>query len=324
MTDVRIINPLGGALGHYTRELATTLTDLGCEVQTESVAEPSARGGRRGRRIAWMVEYLRAVRGRGEAPDVLVCVWPALGYVDLVLLRLSRASRKVLIVHDPEPLVRAVGYGKPARWLARRLGRPTELLVHGSSALRVVIDRHRMRRVVRVCHPMLEPRASSIPAGAEDSGGQATIRVLGQFKSGRSLGALAEIAESGDPRWKREIVGRGWPPVPGWRVRSEFVPESEFENLIATADVVVVPYDRFFQSGVAIRALELLTPVVVPENEAMLDLLGEDCSWIARSDWAAATLAAVTASPREVTRRSGEASREARRSWESWLGVPQE
>lgn len=320
VSKVRILNPLGAALLHYTTALSATLTGLGCEVKVENVTEPSAHGNRFGRRIVWALSYLRALRRGRRSDDILICVWPPLGYWDTLLLRLSPVSRKALIVHDPEPLVRAVGYGMIARLVARTVGRRVELIVHGSQALEVVRGKHSLSRAVVVSHPMHEPKPPSRAGTEVKPQHRKVVRVLGQYKAERNLKALEEVAKVGEPGWRREVIGRGWPDVKGWQVRSEFVPESEFESLIASADVVVVPYERFFQSGVAVRALELLTPVVGPRVDSMIELLGEDCTWMAtEGTWTSSVENALGCAEPEIYERSAHAHWLAVESWEQWL-----
>jgi hypothetical protein len=62
--------------------------------------------------------------------------------------------------------------------------------------------------------------------------------------------------------------------VRGWAVDARFVPEAELDHLIADAKVVVIPYRRFFQSGIALRCLEQSTLVVGPRGTSLDDLLG--------------------------------------------------
>ncbi|WP_241549102.1 hypothetical protein [Gordonia alkanivorans] len=52
------------------------------------------------------------------------------------------------------------------------------------------------------------------------------------------------------------IVGRGWPHLNGWKVVDDFVPESRLAKEIDAASVVLLPYTRYYQSGIALRALE--------------------------------------------------------------------
>lgn len=320
-SNVRILNPLGAALLHYSTELSCVLTELGYKVEVENVAEPSVYGSRFGRRIFWALNYLRAIRRTIRSDDILICVWPVFGYWDTLCLRLSKASRKVLIVHDPEPLVRAIGYGQFARLVARTAGSRIELFVHGSRAQEVVQRKHSLSRAVVVSHPMLEPTSLSSGESNLDKRNPQLVRVVGQFKAERNLKALEEVATSGDPSWRREVIGRGWPDVTGWQVRSEFVEESEFESLIAEADVILVPYERFFQSGVAVRALELLTPVVGPEVESFVDLLGVDCTWMATEEmWASAVQRAIDAPSQEVATRAQAAHSAVLKSWKDQLG----
>ena len=62
--------------------------------------------------MAWIVDYVRTIRAldRGR---MVVSLWPVLGYWDRLLLS-TLAGRSALVMHDPEPLVAATGYGAAA------------------------------------------------------------------------------------------------------------------------------------------------------------------------------------------------------------------
>jgi hypothetical protein len=146
-----------------------------------------------------------------------------------------------------------------------------------------------MPQVFEVLLPMLEPRHAQLSTGE-----QHTIRVLGQYKVDRDLASLQRIAANAPPEWRLEIIGRGWPQIDGWDVRSEFVPEESFDELIYTSHAVLIPYARFFQSDVAVRALEWGVPVVGPFASSLQSALGKDSHWLVRDgDWVRSVAAAV-------------------------------
>ena len=72
------------------------------------------------------------------------------------------------------------------------------------------------------------------------------------------------------------IRGRGWPAIDGWDLDDRFLSEEEFSAEIDAAGVVLIPYQRFYQSGVAIRALEGGVPVVGPQHPFLSNLFGDD------------------------------------------------
>jgi hypothetical protein len=120
------------------------------------------------------------------------------------------------------------------------------------------------------------------------------IRVLGQFKMDRDILGLRRLAVAAPSTWQLEIIGRGWPLIDGWQVTNAFVEEGAFGRLIAESDAVLVPYRRFFQSGVAVRALEGGVPVVGPHDSSLSELLGPDCPWLVRDgDWFTAVMSAT-------------------------------
>jgi hypothetical protein len=85
---------------------------------------------------------------------------------------------------------------------------------------------------------------------------------------------------------------------------------------------VLVPYSRFFQSGVAVRAVEVGTPVVGTRHPFLTDLLGADWPGLAASDAPQAWLEAVTAvggRTAEVTRRAQTLRARCAEAWDAHL-----
>jgi hypothetical protein len=285
---VALVNPLGAGLAHYTASLDHVLRTCGVLTCRVDVFEPSsAEYGK----IRWLLGYLFRVR-RGIArgrPEALIAVWPAVGYWDLLVLTVVADGRPVfLVMHDPQPLVYARGYGTIAKALARRVGRGA-IVAHSPDAIQAIVDDAKMPRVSEALHPMFAPRLAPQVAGTRRN-----IRVLGQYKADRDVAGLERLAASAPSDWHLEIVGRGWPSIDGWNIRSEFVPEAHFDELVRTSHVVLIPYSRFFQSGVAIRALEWGVPVVGPYASSLRIALGDDCRWLVKDgDWTSAVAAAV-------------------------------
>lgn len=270
--SVTIVNPLGGALDHYSDALAEALRATARSVAVRPLVEPS-RGG--GSRTGWLAAYLRELmalrrraRHRGE---VVIVAWPVLGYLDVVLLRFlfGRRARAHVVVHDPKPLVRALGYSRPARFVARLVaGRST--VIAQSKAARVVLDDLGFGSVAQTL---------PLPLGLPESVAprkDAVIRVLGQFKRDRDTQLLEELADELDGRYLLEIHGRGWPEVAGWRVVEGFVSEERFDELVSTSGAVLIPYRRFYQSDVAVRCLERATPFVGPRESSLAEYYDDD------------------------------------------------
>jgi hypothetical protein len=144
--------------------------------------------------------------------------------------------------------------------------------------------------------------------------------VLGRYKNTRSLDALAAIAEQAADSCDLEIYGRGWPRLRGWSVSDRFVPEAEFAALVHTSDCVVIPYDHFFQSGVAVRCLEAAVPVVAPKHEHIAQLFGEEWVGTVRyGDWYSALVRALAVETAAITARRQVAETMIRDAWDDLL-----
>jgi hypothetical protein len=135
------------------------------------------------------------------------------------------------------------------------------------------------------------------PVGALNAG----VTVLGQWKPARSLDPLEQLAA--DPEWdgRRRIYGRGWPAVEGWRVNPQFQPEEALDAAISRATCVLLPYQHYYQSDIAMRCLERLTPVVGREHPFLAELFGAEWPGMVRDeDWVAAVKRVQTVSDDEL------------------------
>jgi hypothetical protein len=292
------------------------LEDMGVSARVETISEPSSAAHGRLRWLSLYIRLLASRRKHAQSDDVVLVTWPVLGYWDFALMRAFAGSpTPYLIVHDPRPLSRAAGYGGLATWTAGRGVVAAKAIVHSQEATRAVGCEAASVPTVQLPLPMFTPREAP-----EHGNADTVVRVLGQYKAARDVAALEEIAVCGDPAWRYEIVGRGWPAVNGWAVTSAFVSEGEFERLIVTSSAVVIPYRRFFQSDVALRCLEMGTPVVGPRDSSLAELLGPENACLVRAGgWAAAIEAAVSSSASETFQTAQRLYGETYRRWGSWL-----
>lgn len=283
---IQIVNPLGAALHHYQVELRSILEVSGCDVAADSHLEPSASGGSR---IMWLLRgYLAVLRGRLSGADLILVVWPMAGFLDVVIAQLLAGRRGAVVFHDPDPLVRAAGYGRGIRRLAKWC-KSVRLIVHSEAAARDMAAQG-FATTTMVLHPIElaeRPRANR---------GRQSVVVVGQYKPDRDLALLEALARRLPEDADLRIHGRGWPEVLGWTVDNRFLPEAELVGILREAGVVVIPYRRFYQSGVAIRALESGSAVVGPAGTSLDTLLASAPELLARGGdvegWARAVAAA--------------------------------
>ncbi|MDQ0000837.1 glycosyltransferase [Pseudarthrobacter sulfonivorans] len=325
-----IINPLGGALAHYTEALASTLKAAGAEVQVLSVLEPSLSGRSRWR---WLLDYLKLLMSVRRSSSALrtktLVVWPVLGFFDLVLVRLLCGGSASVVYHDPKPLVRAIGSDAvSARLIASLPGLP-DVVVHSQAAGETMQRLGFKSRMHFLAHPMFPPTTSDV-ASSEFGRQKPVVRVLGQFKRDRDVGVLMALAALVGNEIDLEIVGRGWPEVSGWDVDSRFVQEQELDELVRTSAAVVIPYRRFYQSGIAIRALESNTPIVGRAATSLSDLYGHTSDLLVHPDpttgvvdgqsWANAVRYAVTKGRGDAAKAAADYYAGAISDWRAWSG----
>lgn len=272
MTHVLYSDPIPTVQAHYQRELVDTLAGAGLTAALAPWSRPVE--GRRGLvgRAAMLASATANLVDARSTDGPLVQLWPTFGLLEARLWG-SRPHDRYVVLHDPSPLRRQYGFSERARaWAARAdpRSRPT-IVVQSEAALTVARRALPRHRVELALHPVLD-RQRTVVKTAEPS-----VLVAGQFKPSRDLGLLAALG----PRLRREgwsarIVGRGWPPVPGWDVDDRFVAESELDTLVGRAWAFVLPYHEYYQSGVAVRALENGTPTIGESTWFLRHLQGSD------------------------------------------------
>ncbi|MBF4457332.1 glycosyltransferase [Pseudoclavibacter sp. VKM Ac-2867] len=260
--------------------------------------------------------------GNQRAP--FISVWPTLGHLEFAVA--SRKAPGAVVIHDPDPIRQSMGYGLRSMRLGVGASRRTgHFAVAHSRAAEARLREIGYEKVLFVPHPMLRP----VPRVGQPEG-RRVVRVLGQYKPTRDLDLLgrlgARLAEHGV---LGEIVGRGWPQIPNWTVRSEFVSEEELDRLVASAGAVLVPYTKYWQSGLAIRAAEHSVPVVGAAGGFLDELLGTDNPGLVADindldEWTLAIVAVLGDSDAKTSDSALRYFREARDGWTdliSWLGV---
>lgn len=268
---VALYNPIPKTLTHYQRELHATLNRIGvrCTDQRFPGIEDLTRAGKM-RALVEAVVRRPIVHQRGKYSLVL---WPAFGLLDSIYWRRSR-GRVAVVIHDPIPIRPLAGYGRISKLASRLLlDVKTPLMIsHSADAsmdLHDLLPRHRHARAL---HPILDRRPIA-PRTDQDQ----YVLVAGQYKPTRDLELLRSlgpvIRELGA---RPRIVGRGWPAdeLPEWEIRDEFVSDDELSEYIDGAAAVLLPYQRFYQSGIVIRALEAEVPCVVPASSFTRQIFG--------------------------------------------------
>ncbi len=269
MAELAIANPLPQALAHYVRELQETLERIGVSPETCRTLPVEGDPGLRGK-LRMLLNAVQNPRIARSAQLPVLLTWPSLGLLDTSLWG-SLHTRNFVVLHDPVPIRRQVGYDRVSRRIAQHARRGAPVVVtHSEDASRIagnLLPRH-PHAMVR--HPVLTSQVET--SCTFDT---PTVVVAGQYKPERDLDLLRRIGQMlPELGAQGRIYGRGWPEVTGWIVESRYLTEHEMDEVLGSASVVVVPYRRYFQSGIALRALELGTMSLSPENSFARDVFG--------------------------------------------------
>ncbi|WP_125776228.1 hypothetical protein [Antribacter gilvus] len=313
-----MVNPIPGVLGHFEHELRTVLSAAGATsvvVRAGAPIEGLSAVRKVGVTLGTVVGRLAL---RAEASGTLV-LWPAFGYLDaLTWIARARRTPVLLLVHDVQPLRPQLGYSRTARrlfaWAVHRSRvQPVCLTTAAADELRSLTG---VTPIV-VPHPVARPAPT--PTELPDRT-RRPVRVLGQHKTAREVSSLHAIATGLGGACALEIKGRGWGEVSGWDVDSRFLSDEEFDSAIATSGCLVLPYARFYQSGVAVRALEHGVPVVARRHPHLEELFG--ASWpgfVEDEDWPAAVRRALSLSRTSILQRREHVIDVVVRSWSAVL-----
>ena len=273
-TPVHLYNPLPAALGHFERALRDVLTAADIELTDSAAPSTEVAGASPVRRVRMaLTELAGHRRGQWRGGHVLVC-WPTYGLLEPTMWLPSTATKVSIIVHDPSPLRRQIGMGPIASAAGRAAAsRPRlEIIAHSEPAAARLAESGWPRPAL-LPHPVLLDRQEAGQRGAASN----TVLVCGQYKPARDLRMLSELGPVlRGMGYRTVIAGRGWPQLPAWEVIDRFLPEAELDQRMAHSAAVLVPYTHFYQSGIAVRAMELGVPVVGPRHPFLIDLFGAE------------------------------------------------
>lgn len=273
MSDrITITNPLPAALEHYAVAFEETLGRIGISPQRRPSRPVEGLRGRRGR-IAMLRNAFLNVKGSRDGRDPNVQLWSSLGLLEPRLWS-GKHSKNIVVIHDPIPLRRQTGHDEISRILAQRSPSrriPATVLVHSQDAREEICRILPNWEVVAAPLPIrTNLRTPPVERGR-------TVLVAGQYKPERRLDLLRDLGPMLAERGIRGLVlGRGWPgDILGWEVTNRFVQEQELDEAIGAASVVLIPYARYYQSDIAVRAIEAGTPFISPDTSFAIETLGQ-------------------------------------------------
>lgn len=235
-------------------------------------------------------------------PALAVCAMPA--PLDLLMLAaLHRAHIPVaVIVHDADPHPGDIFpiQHRLMRALIRRMDAIIVLSAHVGERLHAQGLLRGDTILVRASLPPLDFQRRAASQHQEDG----RIRVLnfGRLLAYKGLDLLADALTLLGPRPELEmrVVGQGpdspalqtLRSLPGVNVENRWVPEDEIGDLIAWADLIVLPYREASQSGVAAAALAQGKRVLATRVGGLVEQLErEDLATLCEPD--AASIAAA-------------------------------
>lgn len=265
-----LFNPLPMVLARVVEAAvegaARTGVNVAVKVTGPSTDQPDVSQARK------LFAHVRGVVQTRRSHRPVVVMWPALGWLEVLLWFGRDAS---ICVHDPVPLRSQVGMGRVSRTIVRLAGRlpgRPRMLTHTEEAAAAVVEAVGPAWTPGVVELPILARSAATPT---NESAEKTVLVAGQFKPVRDLDLLEQLGDALVERGYRPIImGRGWPAVRGWEVQDRFVEEVELDEAISCATAVLIPYQRYWQSGIAARALEEGTPVVGRPTEFLSRLFG--------------------------------------------------
>lgn len=263
--QIVLYNCLPTTLAHFNTELEETLVRIGYEPVSRKAEFPIDGDFSRTKRA---IGYLREIRSLARSDAMTISIWPGLGWADGLICHRS-SSPLFSIMHDPEPI-------RPQAFMGPAVGRIAGKLNSANWICHTEIAARSAQKIARVdaavaLHPILTQKVSKTRIKTHE---RRTIAVIGQYKPTRDISILESIAAQANGEFSLRIVGRGWPRVKGWKTESRFVEEEELDNILDTTDVVLIPYRKYWQSGIAVRAVERGTAVVGESTEFLKMLLG--------------------------------------------------
>lgn len=266
--QINVYNPLPIAYSHREKQLHEVFDGKVSFIR-------SSNEGKKGLvKVFALVAHMLISRKilRSESP-VLV-TWPLLGWWEIILLS-TKDAKVYLSVHDPRPLRKQFGLDPLAAWAANLVpqSRRPKLICHSSVAADSIKSTFPGSNPLILPLPMVG--SNKISGLRKTKKISSSVIVLGQYKPSRDIELLERLGEKlKGENFSRKIVGRDWPDVAGWEVENRFITEAEFDSYLIQSGCLLIPYREYFQSGVALRAVELGVPVVGLEHPFLCESLG--------------------------------------------------
>jgi D-inositol-3-phosphate glycosyltransferase len=215
-----------------------------------------------------------------------------------VLLARALGLRVVITAHDVEAFKEGLSVPLFVRWV---YGAARRVIAHSQVARRELVHQLGLapQKVDVVAHgnylasiPVHITRAMSrAHLGIADD--KRVLLFFGQIKEVKGLEVLLEgfaLALREDPSLHLLIGGRVWKTdfskyqalidkhqlAPSCSLHIRYIPDEEVPHFYRCADLVVLPYLRIYQSGVALLAMSYGCPVLVSDIEGLLEAVDDE------------------------------------------------
>lgn len=299
MTSVLISDSIKKVFNHFDEALAQTISRTGYlseelkqAPQIEGLNSFKSKVSILFRSLFWPVKAER------KSNFFVFQVWPTLGCLEVLIWR---KSSTIVFMHDPVPLRKQIGFSRATKLLAKNplLVGKCQVLSLSKDGLVHSEELFPFNKKLYAPHP-IKTDVQQHPASGK------TISIIGQYKQARDIQLVEELgARLKAEGFETKIWGRGWPiSLSNWEVNSRFLSEAELDEVIIKSRLVVLPYSFFFQSGIAIRALELGRISVAIDNSFMREVFGESSpnlvSEFATENWANAVINGCNISEEEI------------------------
>jgi len=203
-------------------------------------------------------------------------------------------------------------------------GSQVSVIVHTTLAKDVLED-FSWRHVNVLPHPICVAPNSPDICASSSAAGTGEVLICGQWKPARDMSLISALGQGLSRLGLTPVIaGRGWPAVPGWTVAEGFMSEEEMTDRLRRALCLLVPYSRYFQSNVAVRALENGTPVVGERHPFLEGLLGSEYAGYVDGvsepeTWVRAVERAIGVSPESLGAHLAIYERQAVESWSAFV-----
>lgn len=192
------------------------------------------------------------------------------------LVALTAGYRTVFTVHDPvqhlgtRPLSAA-----EERVFKQWFRRADRFVVHGRALAEELSPMVGRSRIVVIPHGLLSARSEPLPPPESPS-----VLLFGRLEQYKGVEVLAEAMRTvweQRPEVRLVVAGAGEaarlvPDDDRVSLMARYIPETEVEELLARASLMVLPYTQASQSGVGLLAIGAGVPIVVSDVGALPDL----------------------------------------------------